>query len=31
MTCKLSRELEWEPQLVQVVALERDLGKLEPW
>jgi hypothetical protein len=30
MTCKLSHELEWEPQLVQVVALEQDPGELEP-
>jgi hypothetical protein len=31
MTCKLSRELEWEPQLVHVLALDQDLGKLEAW
>jgi hypothetical protein len=30
MTCKLSRELEWEPKLVHVLALDRDLGELEP-
>jgi hypothetical protein len=31
MTCKLSRELWWEPLLLQVVALERDPSELEPW
>jgi hypothetical protein len=31
MTWKLSREFEWEPQLVHVLALDRDPGELEPW